>query len=503
MTVRIRDFTTTPGARYRHQGSRSGEEFRKEHLEPALDEAVRTGSDFDVDMRGTDLGAPVGFLEEAFGGLVRSRGLDAACGHLRLIADGAVDENEIRQLMLQAEWCTEERRRYADLVDETPEPGWAIWDTLLYAADAAQAIQWIQMHEFPQRTDEIGAVYLSSLYEVEGERYAGFRIDGNEVVRIDERTLPVLYGAVVAHCVQGTRRRTTCQPGADRGGRSGGESVSRLRSADGRRYELVNENDTAVSLWSVDESSGTMEQARVNDATRDALWTIAQATGLVPGAGGPAAPAAATGREKAWSTNGRVAGARRRRLQRWAERIAAWHTAWRMLDARTGGSSKEPSAFEMHKRGLWHSSSAAGEEVAWRPYGEPRTVWSSATEVYATALGAVLATSARACGWQRWWNERIEADRFRAVLADPDVEPGQLVIEGRLVGGAPREPALIDGPEADRTVEWESPEDNWKGEGERKALQWMAGIAATAAATRRPAPRNETPENRREQGGEG
>ena len=88
---------------------------------------------------------------------------------------------------------------------------------------------------------------------------------------------------------------------------------------------------------------------------------------------------------------------------------------------------------------------------------------------------------ARACGWVPWWNERIDADRFRASLAEPDMEPGQLVIEARLAGGTPSEARLIDSPDAERSVEWESPDDGWKGDAERAALQWLAGIAATAA----------------------
>ena len=61
------DFSRFPGGRYRTDGPHSGEEFREEHLEPALrhHEHVSVVLD-DV------VGLPASFLEEAFGGLVRA-----------------------------------------------------------------------------------------------------------------------------------------------------------------------------------------------------------------------------------------------------------------------------------------------------------------------------------------------------------------------------------------------------------------------------------------------
>jgi STAS-like domain of unknown function (DUF4325) len=61
-----RDFSMTPGGRFRRDGEHSGEDFRVRLVEPLLD----AGNDVII-----DLDSPVGFtssfLEEVFGGLVR------------------------------------------------------------------------------------------------------------------------------------------------------------------------------------------------------------------------------------------------------------------------------------------------------------------------------------------------------------------------------------------------------------------------------------------------
>lgn len=66
--VRVADFTQYPGPRYKELGPNSGEEFRNKCLVPALkkDKQVK------VDLDGV-FGYGSSFLEEAFGGLVRSK----------------------------------------------------------------------------------------------------------------------------------------------------------------------------------------------------------------------------------------------------------------------------------------------------------------------------------------------------------------------------------------------------------------------------------------------
>lgn len=64
-----REFTVTPGGRYRRISEFSGEEFREKLLEPA----VRSGQLLVVDLDGV-VGYGSSFLEEVFGGIVRSMG---------------------------------------------------------------------------------------------------------------------------------------------------------------------------------------------------------------------------------------------------------------------------------------------------------------------------------------------------------------------------------------------------------------------------------------------
>lgn len=65
------DFTATPGGRYRTDGEFSGEQFREEVLVPRFNQAVEGSSELVVDLDGV-AGYATSFLEEAFGGLVRT-----------------------------------------------------------------------------------------------------------------------------------------------------------------------------------------------------------------------------------------------------------------------------------------------------------------------------------------------------------------------------------------------------------------------------------------------
>lgn len=64
--VYVKEFSTTPGARYRHLGKASGEEFRDDILVPAFEK----DKNLIVDLDGVR-GYGSSFLDEAFAGLVR------------------------------------------------------------------------------------------------------------------------------------------------------------------------------------------------------------------------------------------------------------------------------------------------------------------------------------------------------------------------------------------------------------------------------------------------
>jgi hypothetical protein len=90
--LRVTDFSETPGARYRSDGSFSGEEFREALLQPAFAGAIKAGAVLTVDLDGT-YGYATSFLEEAFGGLAAQYGSALLLKHLRLKTD---DEPTLR-----------------------------------------------------------------------------------------------------------------------------------------------------------------------------------------------------------------------------------------------------------------------------------------------------------------------------------------------------------------------------------------------------------------------
>lgn len=67
------DFSETPGARLRSEGSYSGEEFRETMLKDKYLKARESGDKLVINLDG-GYGYPTSFLEEAFGGLAREFG---------------------------------------------------------------------------------------------------------------------------------------------------------------------------------------------------------------------------------------------------------------------------------------------------------------------------------------------------------------------------------------------------------------------------------------------
>jgi hypothetical protein len=68
--VIAKDYSETPAGRYRTDGSYTGERFRDELLYPAFQD----NDSVVIDLNGT-LGYGSSFLEEAFGGLIREKGM--------------------------------------------------------------------------------------------------------------------------------------------------------------------------------------------------------------------------------------------------------------------------------------------------------------------------------------------------------------------------------------------------------------------------------------------
>ena len=70
-----KDFSETPGPRYKSEGEFSGELFRETVLKKAVERAITEGVQLEVNLDGTE-GYATSFLEESFGGLIRSDGMD-------------------------------------------------------------------------------------------------------------------------------------------------------------------------------------------------------------------------------------------------------------------------------------------------------------------------------------------------------------------------------------------------------------------------------------------
>jgi hypothetical protein len=86
-----KDFSNRLGARYRKDGPYSGEEFLEEHLLPAFERAVTSGSYVLIDLDGV-WGYPSSFVSGSFGKLSLDKGAALVEKHLRFKSD----ENTMR-----------------------------------------------------------------------------------------------------------------------------------------------------------------------------------------------------------------------------------------------------------------------------------------------------------------------------------------------------------------------------------------------------------------------
>lgn len=99
-TLRIADFTRYPGGRYKKISKFSGEEYRDEHLFPAL----KDGEVVIVELDGT-VGYGSSFLDELFGGIVRKmhwRSVSDFDSHILLRSKDRSFIDEVRQYVTEA-----------------------------------------------------------------------------------------------------------------------------------------------------------------------------------------------------------------------------------------------------------------------------------------------------------------------------------------------------------------------------------------------------------------
>lgn len=81
-----KDFSASPGGRYKKDGPNSGEEFRDNILIPKYKEAIEKDEWLYVNLDGV-FGYPVSFLDEAFGGLIIKEGNDKLSDILMLVSE--------------------------------------------------------------------------------------------------------------------------------------------------------------------------------------------------------------------------------------------------------------------------------------------------------------------------------------------------------------------------------------------------------------------------------
>lgn len=97
----LKDFTSTPGARYKSDGDFSGEEFREKFLEPFFEDP-KDESKIKIILDGTE-GYATSFLEEAFGGLARKYGKDRCLKKIDFISEeDSLLIEEIKDYILHA-----------------------------------------------------------------------------------------------------------------------------------------------------------------------------------------------------------------------------------------------------------------------------------------------------------------------------------------------------------------------------------------------------------------
>jgi hypothetical protein len=83
-TLRIVEWTRTPGPREIKQGEWSAERYNQEILRPAFDRVLKSGGVLTVDMDGT-AGYLPSFVDETFGGLARDFGTETVIKHLKIV----------------------------------------------------------------------------------------------------------------------------------------------------------------------------------------------------------------------------------------------------------------------------------------------------------------------------------------------------------------------------------------------------------------------------------
>ena len=96
------DFTDAPGARYRTDGEKSGQEFYEDHLKIKFEEALKDNAILTIDLDGT-WGYPSSFISEVFGRLGKEYGASIVLKHIHIKSDEDKDLKDLVFTEIQAE----------------------------------------------------------------------------------------------------------------------------------------------------------------------------------------------------------------------------------------------------------------------------------------------------------------------------------------------------------------------------------------------------------------
>jgi len=97
-----RDFSDTPGSRYRDEGKFSGQEFLEDVLEPNFKKTLEARKKLRVEVENT-YGYTPGFLDASFGELVRKYGSRKVLETIKIVSNGKELEEEFLESMIKAE----------------------------------------------------------------------------------------------------------------------------------------------------------------------------------------------------------------------------------------------------------------------------------------------------------------------------------------------------------------------------------------------------------------
>ena len=96
-----KDFSDAPGARYRSNGPKSGQEFYEDLMLPTFEIAVKNNATLEIDLDDT-WGYASSFLSENFERLSKEKGSEVVLKHIEIISNDEPELIEIIKNMIES-----------------------------------------------------------------------------------------------------------------------------------------------------------------------------------------------------------------------------------------------------------------------------------------------------------------------------------------------------------------------------------------------------------------